>query len=126
MLSDAALRAVDHTLTFGCFIKLFPYKWNSRTKELSLPTRKYWYHTWLFNCHLLYMLVLGVICWIRFLIFIKVKGVPAQVRVLHLVWALGYALTIFCFFQFHRKKTEIMHFGNLLFKYILESRKGKL
>ena len=122
MLSDIAMTAVSHTLSFGCFLKLIPYKWDSINYQLSLPTQKF--HMWIFNCHRIFMFILGIIVGIRFLTFVHDKDVPAAIRVLHLVWVLAYFLTNICFLQFQLKRQEIMYFGNLLFDYIVKTRSG--
>jgi len=123
MLTNTALAAVSHTLRFGCWLRIFPYKWDSIKYQLSVPNNRL--NTWLFNFHGIYMLILGVIVSLRFILFTRVENVPPQVLILHLLWVLSYILTTVCFIQFWHRKHEIMEFCNLLFKHILESRSGE-
>jgi len=124
MLSNLSLAVVSQTFRYGCFLNIFPYKWNPTTYQLSLPTKRK--DIWLYNTHCLYMFFLGIICGVRFVLYFQVKDLPGPIRVFHVGWALAYLLTNICFLQFHLKKEAIMSFTNQLFKYIIQSRKGSL
>jgi len=122
MLSSYGLTAVSQTMKYGCFLNILPYKWDSKTYQLSLPRKPK--DTWLHKLHCLYMFILGITCGARFLYYFLVKDLPGPFRVFHVGWSMGYLLTNLCFLQFHLEKTAIMNFSNQLFKYIIVSRKG--
>jgi hypothetical protein len=47
---------------------------------------------------------------------------PARIRVMNIIWILGYSLSALCFVQFQQYGEQIMNFGNALLAYIENSR----
>jgi len=116
------LTSLGQSLKFGCGLNIIPYKWDSKSYQLSLPTRRWdiWFH----RIHSLYMLCMGIIVDIRFFQFFRVKGLPASVLALHGGWGLAYLLTNICFLQFYLNREPIMNFSNQILKYVIKSKNG--
>lgn len=115
-LSQRTTSAVFSFISMMCSLKLIPFHWDREKKELqkALDPRQ----RRDFAIHRKIMLSMTLFSILRYIQTANRGPFPLLLRILNIVWIVGYLLTSICLHQLDRKEAEIMQLSNILIRYL--------
>jgi len=118
MLTEKVHSSLSAVLTVGCFLRFYPYVWDSKTYRLRMAGKIN-----LFICHVNQCFVLATLSFMIFWIFQTMNAdVPPRIRIMNFIWILAHGTVTLNSFQFKIRRTEVMAFTNALLEYREEQR----
>jgi len=118
-----ASKAFKRALSFGCYAKLYPYKFDS--EHSSLQRLKLPLHRKLHVFQKIIMYFITVFALLRFAQAMTNPYFPLLLKVLNVAWAAAYVLSSLGFLQFEYNEDQIRNFINCMMKSMDASAKIK-
>ena len=118
MLTEKVRSTLSAVLTVGCFLRFYPYVWDSKTYQLRMAGK-----ISLFVYHVNQCFLLATLSFMMFRIFQTMNAdVPPRIRIMNFIWILAYGIVTLNSFQFNLRRTDVMAFTNALLEYREEQR----
>lgn len=103
--------AICATMKYGCLLRIYPYKWDSKNKRLVTQKSKFlnFIYKYLELCLAL------TVAFISLRLFQTLgKVVPIQIRAMHTAWFIAFWGTFILKLQFDFRREEVKFFTNIL------------